>query len=98
MEYQTTTNCTTDCCTHDWKPLGTDISNRTTRITMAVLAFINFCVIVQGCFSCYHKIQGFPKKTFNILMFYVLAFISLLIAILYCFSWTLDRDSSRNGN
>lgn len=65
---------------------------------MGVLAIINLGVIVQGCFSCYHKIQGFPKKTFNIIMFYVLAFLSLATAILYCLSWTLDRGGRLKGD
>ena len=84
--------------TSGWQPKGTDISNEPTRITMSVLAIINIGVIIQGCFSCYHKIKGFPKKTFNIIMFYVLAFLSLATAILYCFSWTLDHGGSRKGD
>ena len=83
----------TSCTDGTWVP-ATDISNKQTKITMGVLAVINVAVIIQGMISCKHKLQGFPKKTFNIIMFYMLAFLSLFTAILYCFFWRIDSDSS----
>lgn len=55
-------------------------------ISMAILAFINLLVIIQGIVSCKHKLRGYPKKMSDIVTFYVLAFLSLSMAIIYCFS------------
>jgi uncharacterized membrane protein len=76
-------------CTYEppYKPPITDISGEGTVPAMAVLAALNLCVIAQGCVSMMRKISGYPKKMWDIVMFYVLAFLSLGSAILYCFSW-----------
>lgn len=70
----------------------TDISDQSTKIVMAVLAVLNLCVITQGVISMKHKISGYPKKITDIVMFYVLAFLSLGSAILYCFSWVFIKQ------
>jgi hypothetical protein len=71
---------------------NTDISGAHTKIAMVILAVINLCVIIQGFISCKHKLQLHPKKMSDIVTFYVLAFLSLGTAIVYCFSEFIIRN------
>jgi len=64
----------------------TDISGSYTPVAMTILAGINVLVIIQGFISCYHKLGLHPKKISDIIGFYMLAFMSLSTAIVYCFS------------
>ena len=59
---------------------------------MAVLAVINCAIIIQGLVSCKHKIRGYPKKFVNIVIFYLLAFLSLASTIVYCLSWKIGKN------
>ena len=72
----------------------TDICSRTTVIIMAVLALINIAVIVQGVLSCKTRIAGYPLKMWEIVLFYVLGFLSLGTGVLYCFSWLIIKKQA----
>jgi len=69
----------------------TDICSKKTKVLMAFLALVNFVVIFQGVISCKKRIAGYPLKMWEIILFYVLAFLSLSTGILYCFSWVFIR-------
>jgi len=64
----------------------TDISGRYTKVAMIILAVINVLVIIQGFISCKHKLGLHPKKISDIVTFYMIAFMSLGTAIVYCLS------------
>jgi hypothetical protein len=53
---------------------------------MIILAVINVLVIIQGFISCKHKLGLHPKKISDIVTFYMIAFMSLGTAIVYCLS------------
>jgi hypothetical protein len=58
---------------------------------MAILAGINVLVIIQGLISCKHKLGLHPKKISDIVTFYMLAFMSLGTAIVYCLSEFMQK-------
>jgi len=73
----------------------TDISGIYTPVAMAILAGINVLVIIQGLISCKHKLGLHPKKKCDILNFYMLAFMSLGAAIVYCLSELISETLER---
>ena len=78
--------------TNDHPQPITDISGSTAVIMMIILAVLNVGVIFEGCWSCQIKIKGHPAKMMDIVMFYLTACLSLMTAILYCFSWAFIHE------